>query len=82
MPGITQELPQAGALPSLKLGTTLRRTRQALSEALARSRTRRVIAKLSDAQLRDIGVDRSAVLGNKPVISFDAGITNYLMSLR
>jgi len=81
MPGITQELPQAGALPSLKLGTTLRRTRQALSEALARSRTRRVIA-LSDAQLRDIGVDRSAVLGNKPVISFDAGITTYLMSLR
>ena len=78
MSGTTQALPQAAALPPAYLDIVLGRIRQ----ALAGWHSRRVIAGLSDAQLCDVGIDRSMVLGNKPVIVTDAGVTSYLMSLR
>ena len=82
MPVVTQELPQAVALPSLNLGAILGRICQALCGAFAGWHTRRIVADLSDAQLHDIGVDRSMILGNKPVIVVDVGVATYLMSLR
>jgi hypothetical protein len=78
MSGTTQALPQAAAHPPAYLHIVLGRVRQ----ALAGWRTRRVIAGLSEAQLCDVGIDRSMALGNKPVIFTDAGVTSYLMSLR
>jgi hypothetical protein len=82
MSAITQELPQSAALDSPTLGTTLGRIHQTLRWAIAGWHTRRVVAGLSKAQLRDIGVDRSSVLGNKPVLVVDVGVETYLMSLR
>jgi uncharacterized protein YjiS (DUF1127 family) len=80
MSGITRELPQV--LPWLNWGAVSARLHHALGGALARSRTRRIVAGLSEDQLRDAGIDRSGVLGNKPVISVAAGVATYLESLR
>ena len=82
MPGTAQEVSQVGTLPSINLGAVLPRIARALCGAVGRSRTRSIVAKLSEDQLRDIGVERSTVLGNKPAISVDIGVMTYLMSLR
>lgn len=47
-----------------------------------RSNTRRHLMDLSDEQISDAGIDRSAVLGNKPTFEADARRDTYLMSLR
>ena len=78
MSEITQALPQAAARPPANLGIALGRIRQ----AIAGWHTRRIVAGLSDGQLRDVGIDRSTVLGNRPVIDIDAGLAHHLMSLR
>jgi hypothetical protein len=49
---------------------------------VARRHTRRVVQGLSEAQLRDIGIDRAAVLGDLPVIDTDVRFASYLASLR
>jgi hypothetical protein len=49
---------------------------------IARRQTRRVVQGLSEAQLRDIVIDRTAVLGNRPVIEVDVRLATYLASLR
>lgn len=49
---------------------------------MARRRTRQVVQGLSDAQLRDSGIDRAGVLGNRPVIERDVRLATYLASLR
>jgi len=54
----------------------------AMLTVIARRQTRRVVQGLSEAQLRDIGIDRTAVLGNRPVIEVDARLATYLASLR
>jgi uncharacterized protein YjiS (DUF1127 family) len=79
---ITQELSQTVALPAANLRSMLERVCQPVSKALAYWHTRRIVKNLSDAQLRDIGVDRSMVLGNRPMISVDAGVPAYLNEMR
>ena len=54
----------------------------AMLMVIARRQTRRVVQGLSEAQLRDIGIDRTAVLGNRPVIEVDVRLATYLASLR
>jgi hypothetical protein len=81
MPGITQALPQRVASPSPSQ-TTVGSARQAIWRIWAGWYTRRIVTDLSDAQLRDAGIDRSAVLGDAPRIEVDAGVMRYLMSLR
>lgn len=54
----------------------------AIGMLMARRRTRQVVQGLSDAQLRDIGIDRVVVLGNRPVIEHDVRLATYLASLR
>ena len=54
----------------------------AMLTVIARRQTRRVVQGLSEAQLRDIGIDRTAVLGNRPVIEVDVPLATYLASLR
>lgn len=58
------------------------RLRGAIFAVMARRQTRRVVQSLSDAQLRDAGIDRAAVFGNRPVIEVDARVAIYLASLR
>ncbi len=58
------------------------RLRIAMRALMARRRTRQVVQGLSDAQLRDSGIDRAAVLGSRPVIEHDARLSTYLASLR
>ncbi|QEL21816.1 hypothetical protein FQV39_03930 [Bosea sp. F3-2] len=82
MSPITQAFPQAATFSILNLSGALGRICRAFGRALVRERTHRVIADLSETQLRDAGIDRSKVSGDKPVISIDAGVTTYLMSLR
>lgn len=54
----------------------------AMLTVIARRQTRRVVQGLSEAQLRDIGIDRTAVLGDRPVIEVDVRLATYLASLR
>jgi len=82
MSEIMQELPQAATFPFPNLSAARGRLHRVLCRALMRSRTRRVVADLSEAQLRDAGIDRSTVLGAKPMIAVEARVTTYLISLR
>lgn len=82
MSEITQELSQTVALPSADLDSMAARIGQAVRGFLLRSRTRRVVVGLTDDQLRDIGVDRAEVLGNRPAIAVEAGVMRHLMSMR
>jgi len=54
----------------------------ALRASLASARNRQAIAGLTDQQLIDVGIERSAVLGDRPTIEVEAGVMPYLMSLR
>lgn len=58
------------------------RPRGAMAAVMARRQTRRIVQSLSDAQLRDSGINRVDVLGNRPVIDVDARLATYLASLR
>lgn len=72
---ITQVFPRSATFSLLNLSGALGGICRTFGGALVRERTRRVIADLSGAQLRDAGIDRSKVLGDKPVISVDVGVT-------
>lgn len=54
----------------------------ALRASLANVCDRRQIAQLTDRQLADAGIERSAVSANRPTIEVKAGVMAYLMSLR
>ena len=82
MSEITQELPRTAALPRADLPGVAARIGQAVRSFLVRSRTDRIVAGLSEDQLRDIGVDRSTVLGNRPAMVIEAGVMPRLMSMR
>lgn len=82
MSEVTQPLSPTIALPSAGLDSILGRVGQGLRSALTRRHTCRVFAGLTDDQLRDIGVDRATVLGNKPVIAVEAGVMPRLMTMR
>ena len=56
--------------------------RAIISRTMAGRQTRRVVEGLSDAQLKDSGIDRAMVLGNRPSMEFDARLATYLASLR
>lgn len=58
------------------------RLSMAMRALMARRRTRQIVQGLSDVQLRDSGIDRAAVLGNRPVIDHDVRLATYLASLR
>ena len=46
------------------------------------AQSRRILSALSDQQLEDVGVDRSAIVAARPVIEVEAGLMANLMSLR
>ena len=79
MQSTTQGMDQATPAEDSRLA---KRLRNAMSLAIARWNTRRVVQGLSEAQLKDIGVDRAAVLSNGPAIEADVRLATYLASLR
>lgn len=46
------------------------------------ARQRKIVSELSDEQLSDAGIDRSAIVPPRPVIEVDAGLMAKLMSMR
>jgi uncharacterized protein YjiS (DUF1127 family) len=52
-----------------------------VSARLQRTRAENELRSLSDEQLTDIGVDRSAIEPPRPVIEIDAALTRRLMSM-
>lgn len=77
-----QGINQSTDVAAVEGGDIANRLSKAMCALMARRRTRRVLQGLSDAQLRDSGLDRAAVLGNRPVIEHDARLATYLASLR
>jgi uncharacterized protein YjiS (DUF1127 family) len=55
---------------------------EAVGQALAAMRARRVVAELSDAQLKDAGIDRAQLFGNRPTIEVPARLMASLMLMR
>lgn len=86
MQSITQEIQHPAITDTAGIGNHGNRLvstlRGAMAAIMARRQTRRVVQSLSDAQLRDSGIDRADVLGNRPVIDVDARLATYLASLR
>jgi uncharacterized protein YjiS (DUF1127 family) len=72
---------QAKSIPA-PIGQAWRSALIFLSRARATRRTRLVVAGLSDAQLRDLGIDRAAIVGNRPAIEVPAGLMRSLMDMR
>ena len=81
MQSTIQNIDQAAAAAVESNGLT-NRLRNAMLTVMARRQTTRVVHGLSEAQLRDSGIDRAAVLGNGPVIEADVRLATYLASLR
>jgi uncharacterized protein YjiS (DUF1127 family) len=77
-----QDTNQSATAVPVEGGGLANRLSTAMLAVMARRRTRHVVQGLSDAELRDCGIDRAAVLGNRPVIDTDARLTTYLASLR
>lgn len=77
-----QGLDQSADVAPVEGGDLANRLSKAMGSLMARRRTRRVVQDLSDAQLRDSGIDRAAILGNRPVFEHDARLATYLASLR
>jgi uncharacterized protein YjiS (DUF1127 family) len=46
------------------------------------ARDRRVLDQLSDAQLKDVGIDRWAIRPLRPTIEVESGLMTKLMSMR
>jgi uncharacterized protein YjiS (DUF1127 family) len=82
MKSTTQDFDQAVIAAAVEDNGVAKRLRDVLCRAMARRNTRRVVQGLSDAQLRDSGIDQAAVLGNRPVVDVDARLATYLASLR
>jgi hypothetical protein len=53
-----------------------------LGLSLARHATCAGISSLSQAQLRDAGIDRAATCGNRPTLPIDSALMANLMSLQ
>jgi hypothetical protein len=70
----------SSAHPSVKAFATS--LGDALVAAMARRQTRHIVRGLSEAQLRDSGIDPASVLGDRPVIVSDVRLETYLASLR
>ncbi len=51
---------------------------EALGQAWAAMCARRVVAGLSDAQLKDVGIDRAELFGNRPTIEVPARLMSSL----
>jgi len=70
-------IPTSPFLPALAalIGGTVR-------SCVANVSCRRAVAGLTDRQLADTGIERSAVLGDRPTIEIEPGVMGYLMSLR
>jgi len=64
------------------MAAMVRKLSAALRQSTDAARHRRSIAALSVSQLRDTGIDRSSIVGDKPSIEVDAGLMPYLMTLR
>jgi hypothetical protein len=82
MKSTTQDFDQAVIAAAVEDNGVAKRLRDVLFRAMTRRNTRRVVQGLSDAQLRDSGIDQAVVLGNRPVIDVDASLATYLASLR
>jgi hypothetical protein len=82
MKSTTQDFDQAVIAAAVEDNGVAKRLRDVLFQAMARRNTRRVVQGLSDAQLRDSGIDQAAVLKNRPVVDVDARLATYLASLR
>lgn len=48
----------------------------------ASARDGKMLAALSEAQLKDAGIDRAAIAANRPIIEVRAGLMASLMSMR
>jgi hypothetical protein len=81
MQATTQDIDQA-AIAAVEQNRLAERLRNGILLAMGRRNTRRLVPGLSDAQLNDGGIDRAAVLGNRPVIEVDVRLATYLASLR
>jgi uncharacterized protein YjiS (DUF1127 family) len=81
MQSTIQNIDQAAAA-AVESNGLANRLRNAMLTVMARRQTTRVVQGLSEAQLRDSGIDRAAVLGNGPVIEADVRLATYLASLR
>lgn len=79
---ISQDFDQTGAAMTGTRNNLVTAISLAVFGFLARRRTRHVIQNLSTEQLRDAGIDRADVFGNRPVIEVDRDPTRFLASLR
>ncbi|MGE8944017.1 hypothetical protein ACO2I3_19100 [Leptospira interrogans] len=77
-----QEIHQSAIMAPVECGGLANRLSTVILALMARRQTGHVVQGLSDAQLRDAGIDRAAVLGNRRMIDADARLTTYLASLR
>jgi uncharacterized protein YjiS (DUF1127 family) len=82
MQSITQDIDQSATAGAVEVDGLASRLRDAILAVVARRHTRRVVRGLSEAQLRDIGIDRAAVLGDRPMFDIDVRLATYLASLR
>jgi uncharacterized protein YjiS (DUF1127 family) len=82
MQSTTHDIDQVTIAAAVEVSSLASRLRAAMLATMARWRTRRVVQDMSDAQLRDIGIDRTEILGNRPVIKVDARLATHLASLR
>jgi len=76
-----QDINQTATAAAVEGDGFANRLSKAVFAVMARRQTRHVLQGLSEAQLRDCGIDRAAVLGNRPVIDADVRLTSYLASL-
>ena len=82
MHSTTQDIKLADGADAAEGNSLADKQCNAMLTVIARRQTRRVVQGLSEAQLRDIGIDRAAVLCNRPVIEVDVRLATYLASLR
>jgi uncharacterized protein YjiS (DUF1127 family) len=82
MQSTIQDIDQTTTAAAVEENRLAKRLRNAMLLAMARRNTRRVVEGLSEAQLKDSGIDRVPVLGNRPVFDVEARLATYLASLR
>jgi uncharacterized protein YjiS (DUF1127 family) len=82
MQSITQDTDQIATAGAVEVDGLASRLCDAMHAVVARRHTRRVVQGMSETQLRDSGIDRAAVLGDRPVIDTDVRLATYLASLR
>lgn len=82
MQPIAQSIEQTPTAGPVEVANVAGNLLDAMLAIMARRHTRRVVQGLSEAQLRDSGINRAAVLGNRPVIQHEVRLATYLASLR